>query len=306
MKAIVTGGAGFIGSHLVTHLIEQGNEVVVIDNLSTGRVQNIPRLASFIRRDINKLELPDLSDIEGAQVIFHLAARGSVPYSLQHPDKTHYHNATGTLSVLVAAKLCRIPRVVYASSSSVYGDATGGTRREGYEGRPLSPYAASKVAAEAYAMAADNAYGVQTVGLRFFNVFGPRQRSNSEYAAVIPRWARALSTGRPLLRYGSGEQSRDFTYVDNVITALMAAWSAPVRADTFNIGTGTSTTLNALADAMRRVWEKPDAPFLDMGERKGDVAYSRADIMRARLALGWAPHVSLEEGLEKLAQSVLT
>ena len=245
-RIAVTGGAGFIGSNLAEFLLSQGHHLAVVDNFSTGREENLagwadraPGRFRLFRLDINETEGLRQA-FAGAQYVFHQAAIPSVPRSVADPQATNLANISGTLSVLVAARDARVKRVVTASSSSVYGDDPGLPKKEGRMGRPLSPYALSKVVAEEYCRLFYQLYGLETVCLRYFNVFGPRQDPKSEYAAVIPRFATRLLAGEPPVIYGDGEQTRDFTYVSNVVDANWVAATHPqAQGEVFNVGCGT-------------------------------------------------------------------
>jgi UDP-N-acetylglucosamine 4-epimerase len=309
----VTGAAGFIGSALVEELLALGQEVVGLDNFSTGHRSNLEDVAArcdggsfrFVEGDIRRPE--DCAEaFRGADVVLHQAALGSVPRSIENPAATHDHNVNGFLNVLVAVRDARVPRLVFASSSSVYGDHPALPKEEDRVGRPLSPYAASKVANELYAGVFGRVYGVQTVGLRYFNVFGRRQSPEGPYAAVIPRWVRAILSGEPCIINGDGETSRDFCYVDNVVQAnLLAATTAnPAAVDAvFNVACGERTTLNELFGAIRdglaeeqRSLAGAEPVYTEF--RKGDVRHSLASIDRARTLLEYAPTHRLREGLQ--------
>jgi UDP-glucose 4-epimerase len=296
---LVTGGAGFIGSHLVEGLTATGKRVRVLDNLSTGLRANLGHI-----RPAPEVVEGDVSDpaavgraAVGAAVIFHLAALASVQRSVEAPADTHRVCATGTLHVLDAARRAGVRRVVYAASSSAYGIPTGDVQTEADPVQPLSPYAAAKLAGELYLQAFAATYGLETVRLRFFNVFGPRQRADSPYSGVIALFAAALNAGRPPTIFGDGLQSRDFVYVTDVVQALTRAAEAPdVSGRVYNIGTGRSTTLLELAAELNRQLGT-NLPPLHGPARAGDVRHSRADISRACRELGYEPAVSFEDGL---------
>ena len=303
---LVTGGAGFIGSHLVDALIARGDRVRALDNFATGRRENLPPRdgLEIIEGDIRDAETCRRA-AEGCDGVFHQAALGSVPRSVADPATTHAVNATGTLNVFLAAKEAGIRRVVYASSSSVYGDDRNLPKREERVGMPLSPYAASKRASELSAAAFAGCYGMRLVGLRYFNVYGPRQDPDSPYAAVIPLLLKAaLSRTAPTI-HGDGEQTRDFTYVSDVVGANLAALdhdAGPDASPVFNIGAGTRTSVNELWRAICEIL----GTHLDARHgpaRPGDVRDSLADISRARAALGYEPRFRLREGLEAAAAS---
>jgi UDP-glucose 4-epimerase len=301
---LVTGGAGFIGSHLTERLLRDGVRVRVLDNFSTGREANL-RFAGchdgaleVIRGDIR-----DLATVEraaaGASVIYHQAAMRSVPRSVDDPLGANENNVTGTLNVLEAARRAGIRRVVYASSSSVYGDRPDLPKREDQPPSPVSPYAVSKAAGEQYAAVWSRLYGVETVGLRYFNVFGPRQDPASEYAAVIPRFILWAIQGRPLEVHGDGAQSRDFTYIDNVVEANVLAARAPgVAGEVFNVGCGSRVSLLEIAGQLeallgRKVERRHTPP------RPGDVRHTLADVAKAERLLGYRPLVGFDEGFRR-------
>lgn len=301
MRALVTGGAGFIGSNLVGTLLAQGHEVRVIDNFATGHRRNLAPFLDhieLIEGDIQSYERANKA-VQGAEVVFHLAALPSVPRSVQDPLTTNAVAVTGTLNTLLCARDAGVRRVVYASSSSAYGNNPVNPRFEDATPSPLSPYAVAKLAGEQYCRAFANVYDMETVSLRYFNVFGPRQDPESQYSAVIPRFIRALASDQMLSIFGDGEQTRDFTFVDNVVTAnLLAATAAIPSGEVFNISCGASVTVNTLvrelADIMDRVAKTEYLPA-----RVADVRDSEADIGRARAMLGFEPTVRLREGLER-------
>jgi UDP-N-acetylglucosamine 4-epimerase len=312
---VVTGGAGFIGSHLVEALLGLGQHVVVLDDFSTGHAANLDAVVSTAGEDASKRLAVVRGDIRepqvcaetfrGADVVLHEAARGSVPRSIEHPIATHEVNVTGFLNVLEAARSCGVRRLVYASSSSVYGDHPDLPKREDAIGSALSPYAASKRCNEVYAAAYARCYGLELVGLRYFNVFGPRQDPQGPYAAVVPRWFGALLAAREVSIFGDGETSRDFCYVANVVQAnLLAATTA--RADAlgkvYNVAFGGRTTLNQLFELVRGqvARYRPAAAaarpvYRDF--RPGDVRHSLADVSRAMELLGYRPTHSVDGGL---------
>jgi nucleoside-diphosphate-sugar epimerase len=302
-KMVVTGGAGFIGSNLAEHLLKMGYSVIVVDNLSTGRMQNLRGWSEesgsrfqFLQMDINETDQLRQT-FSGVSCVFHLAAIPSVARSIDNPAATQASNINGTLSVLTAARDAGVRRVVAASSSSVYGDDPNLPKREDRQGRCLSPYALSKVVTEEYCRLFYRLYGLETVALRYFNVFGPRQDPNSHYAAVIPRFATLLLTDRQPTVYGDGEQSRDFTFVANVIQAnLKAAEALEAPGEAFNIGCGAQTSLNQLVEKLNHILGSQTKPNYEAA-RKGDVRHSVADIGKAGKMLGYSPEVTLEEGL---------
>ena len=305
--ALVTGGAGFIGSHLVERLLADGARVRVLDNFSTGARANLgfaPRFRrhlEVLRGDIRNLSVL-LRAARGARVIFHQAAMRSVPRSVKDPLGANANNVNGTLNVLEAARRCRVPRVVYASSSSVYGDRPDLPKREDQSPAPVSPYAASKAAGEQYAAIWTRLYGVETVGLRYFNVFGPRQDPKSEYAAVIPRFILWGLSRRPLEIHGDGTQSRDFTYIDNVVEANILAAKAPaVPGEVFNVGCGRRVSLLEIVAKLEAIvgrrLERRHTP-----SRAGDVPHTLADVSKAKRLLGYAPLVDFDEGFRRTVE----
>jgi nucleoside-diphosphate-sugar epimerase len=310
-RILVTGGAGFIGSHLVGALLERGDVVRVLDNFSAGKRSNLEAACSgrdlaqnieVIEGDIRNFELT-LTAMSGMDAVCHQAAVGSVPRSVADPVTTHQVNADGTLNVFLAARDAGVGRVIYASSSAVYGDSDRLPRREGEEGRPLSPYALTKQVNDHYGRLCAQLYGLQTIGLRYFNVYGPRQDPKSEYAAVIPRFAAALLSGdRPVI-YGTGEQSRDFTYVRDVVRANFLALEAGPEAcgESYNVGSGGACNLlellGLLQDLLGTGVEPRFAP-----PRPGDVLHSSADPTLAMRMLGFAACHDLKQGLSESIQ----
>ncbi|MFQ5795732.1 MAG: SDR family oxidoreductase [Candidatus Bipolaricaulia bacterium] len=297
---LVTGGAGFIGSHLVERLIEVGERVRVFDNLSTGRLENIESLSGVELVEADLMHFDRLREaMAGVDLVFHQAALPSVPRSVKDPQASHAANATGTLNLLIAARDAGVRRVVYASSSSVYGETPELPKREAMRPDPRSPYAVSKLAGELYCKIFHSVYGLETISLRYFNVFGPRQDPASPYAAVIPKFIDALLAGRPPTIYGDGDQSRDFTYIDNVVAAnLLAAQAERGVSETFNIACGQRTTVNELARSLSEIIGASVAPRHE-SPRSGDVRHSLADISRAEELLDYRPTVGLREGLER-------
>jgi UDP-glucose 4-epimerase len=303
---VVTGGAGFIGSHVVERLLREhpAATVRVFDNFSTGAMGNLPFASSAGERlEIVRGDIRDLAAVErvaqGAGVVFHQAAMRSVPRSVADPLGANEHNVTGTLHVLEAARRAGVPRVVYASSSSVYGDRPELPKREDQAPAPISPYAVSKAVGEQYAAVWTRLYGVETVGLRYFNVFGPRQDPASEYAAVIPRFILWALRGASLEVHGDGRQSRDFTYIDNVVEAnLLAARAPKASGEAFNVGCGDRVSLldivGRLEKLLGRRLERRHTPA-----RAGDVPHTLADVGKAERLLGYVPAVSFDEGLRR-------
>ncbi len=298
-KVLVTGGAGFIGSHLVDGLLERGADVRVLDNLSNGRRENLSHVKdriTFLEGDIRDFEICRKA-CDGVSYVFHQAALGSVPRSMEDPATFFAVNVSGTANVFAAARDANARRVVYASSSSVYGDNEDLPKREGNEGRPLSPYALSKRMNEELAETFGRCFGMELVGLRYFNVYGPRQDPAGPYAAVIPRFFAACQAGRPPRIYGDGEQSRDFTFVKDVVEANLLAATARFDAQgAFNIGAGSRTTVNDLARAICHVMGT--GLELDHADpRPGDVLHSVADTTRARQSFGFKATTSLDDGI---------
>jgi UDP-glucose 4-epimerase len=299
MKALVTGGAGFIGSHLVRALLERGDRVVVLDNFSSGRRSNLDELSDeieLVEGDLRSYERVHAA-MDGVELVFHEGALPSVPRSVQDPLTTNEVNVGGTLNVLLAARDEGVRRVVFASSSSVYGDADGFPRDETQRPQPLSPYGVAKLAAESYCRAFWQVYKLETVSLRYFNVFGPRQDPDSQYAAVVPRFIARLLEGKPPVIYGDGTQSRDFTYVANVVAGNLLAASAPdVAGEVLNVATGGSLTVNELAAAIQEIVGVEIEPVYEAA-RVGEVEHSAADISRATRLLGYEPLQSVEAGI---------
>jgi nucleoside-diphosphate-sugar epimerase len=302
---VVTGGAGFIGSHLVERLLGHPDaHVRILDDFSTGRMVNLPFAATAgARLEIVRGDIRDLATVErvaaGAAVIFHQAAMRSVPRSVADPLGANDHNVNGTLNVLEAARRAGVSRVVYASSSSVYGDRPELPKREDQPPAPISPYAVSKAAGEQYAAVWHRLYGVETVGLRYFNVFGPRQDPASEYAAVIPRFILWGLQRTPLEIHGDGQQSRDFTYIDNVVEANCLAADAPGAAgQAFNVGCGERVSLLDIIGRLETLLGRPVERRHTPG-RAGDVPHTLASIERAGKQLGYTPRVSFDEGLRR-------
>ena len=300
-RYLVTGGAGFIGSHIVEELSRRGVKVRVIDNLLTGKRENIASFLDeieFIEADIRELDACRRA-CEGMDFVLHQAALPSVPRSVKDPLLTNEINIKGTLNLLWASKETRIKRIVFASSSSVYGDHPELPKKEDIEGLSLSPYAISKRVGEMYCKVFNQIYGLETVSLRYFNIFGPRQDPTSQYAAVIPNFiTRMLREESPIV-FGDGEQSRDFTYVSNVVEAnILASKAEGVAGEIFNIACGERTTVNTLAAKVNEILGRDLNPSYEK-PRPGDVKHSFADISKAREMLRYDPLVSFDEGLEK-------
>ncbi len=300
---LVTGGAGFIGSHLVEALVKQGETVRVIDNFATGSRENIAHLVDHVElfeRDITRPEqLPGV--FKGVDYVLHQAAIPSVPRSVADPYGAHEACATGTLNVLIAARDAGVKRVIYAASSSAYGNVESDYKREDMTPNPLSPYAVAKLTGEQYCQVFYEVYGLETVALRYFNVFGPRQDPTSPYSAVIPLFMTAMINDKPPTIFGDGLQSRDFTYIDNVVHGNLLACAAPrerVAGQMMNLACGDNITLLELANALNKLLGKSIEPTF-APPRPGDVKHSRADISKAGRLLGYEPVVTFEDGLAK-------
>jgi nucleoside-diphosphate-sugar epimerase len=304
-QVLVTGGGGFIGSHVAAHLLERGYVVRILDNFATGRRSNLSRLdgeAELIEGDIQSYERVGKA-VAGCEVVLHQAALPSVPRSIQDPLTSNATNVIGTLNVLLAARDHGVRRIVCASSSSVYGSASGiAPKREDRPAVPISPYATAKLAGELYARSFYGVYGLDTVALRYFNVFGPRQDPASQYSAVIPKFIRALLVGQPPVIFGDGEQSRDFTYVANVVHANVLAMDAiDVGGKVYNVACGERVTVNRLVSEVRDLIGSDVEPVY-AAPRAGEVEHSQADLSLARRELGYEPSVLLREGLERTIQ----
>jgi UDP-glucose 4-epimerase len=301
MRALVTGGAGFIGSHLVDALLERGDEVRVLDNFATGDRRNLVHCAAevqIVEGDLRSFERVAAA-VRGVDLVFHQAALPSVPRSVQDPLTTSEVNVTGTLNVLLAARDFDVQRVVHASSSSVYGAVEAESKHEDLPIAPLSPYAVSKFAGEGNCRAFFQVYGLQTVAIRYFNVFGPRQNPISEYAAVVPNFIAASLLDEPAVVHGDGLQSRDFTFVGNVVQANLLAAEAPdVAGEVINVAMGDSHTILDLARIVGELAGRPLKLHHDEA-RVGDVRQSLADISKARRLLGYEPSIGFSEGLER-------
>lgn len=303
---LVTGGAGFIGSHLVDALTAQGKRVRVLDDFSTGLRGNLAHHGNKIEIVEGSLTDPNAvaKAVNAARVVFHLGALASVARSVETPLVSHAACATGTLHVLDAARNAGVQRVVYAASSSAYGGASSQDgQTEDTPLKALSPYAAAKLAGELYMQAFTATYGLETVRVRFFNIFGPRQRADSPYSGVIALFIAAMTAGKAPVVHGDGLQSRDFTYVANAVQALLKAADAPTRAvgEVYNVGTGSSISVLDLVAALNRLLGA-NLTATHATARAGDVRFSKADISRTRRDLGYAPDVTFEEGLRKTLQ----
>jgi UDP-glucose 4-epimerase len=303
---LVTGGAGFIGSNLVRALLVRGDAVRVLDNFSTGNRANLAGLdVEVVEGELRSYERVH-NAVRGTEIVFHLGALGSVPRSVQDPLTSGAVNVEGTLNVLLAARDEGIRRVVFASSSSIYGNQAELPLRESMAPDPISPYGVAKLAAERYCVSFSRVYhSFETVVLRYFNVFGPRQDPTSQYAAVVPLFITAIGKGEPVTIFDDGGQSRDFTYIDNVVAAnLLAAEAEGVSGRIFNISAGVPATVNELAETIGRLLGKPvERGYLP--PRPGDLRDSWADVSEARAVLGYEPSVSLEDGLRRTIESLV-
>jgi UDP-glucose 4-epimerase len=293
---LVTGGAGFIGSHLAETLIARGETVRVVDNFSTGKRQNVPAGAEVVEGDLAD-EGVAAAAVDGCDVVLHQAAIPSVPRSVKDPLGTHRANVDATLQVLVAARDAGVKRVVFAGSSSTYGNSAVLPKREDMKPAPLTPYALQKWAGEQYCQMFTNLYGLETVTIRYFNVFGPRQAPDSPYSGVISLFIKAVLAGQPPLIHGDGRQTRDFTYVTNVVDGVLRAATADgVAGEVINVATGGRISLLELSRALQTIVGTNITPTFGP-VRDGDVKDSQADIFKARKMLGYEPRVPFEEGL---------
>lgn len=304
-KVLVTGGAGFIGSNLAGELIRQGAKVRIIDNFATGFQENLDEIAGdfeFIEGDITD---PDIvaKAVADIDTVFHQAALPSVPRSVDDPAETHRVCVDGTFNLLLKSKEAGVRRFVYAASSSAYGNQPTLPKVETMRADPLSPYAVAKLTGELYCRSFHHVYGLETVSLRYFNVFGPRQNPASMYSGVISRFIDALMTGETPVIFGDGEQSRDFTYIDNVVDAnIKASQTTKGLGEVMNVANGDRITLNELLEVLKGITDRSDAPADYQPERSGDVKHSQADNRRAVECLGYSQLVGLEEGLRKTVE----
>jgi len=302
---LVTGGAGFIGSHIVRRLVSDGQQVRVVDNLSTGttsRLDDVRQSIDFLHGDLADEQVSEAA-VRKVDCVFHQAAIPSVQRSINDPIGTNRANVTATLNLLECCRKANVRRFVYAASSSAYGDAEVLPKSESMPVNPLSPYALQKWVGEHYCKLYYKLYGLETISLRYFNVFGPAQDPHSEYSAVIPRFITALLTNRPITVYGDGEQSRDFTYVENVVEAnLLAAEASSAPGEMCNIGCGKHVSLNALIGLLEEhIGVKAEVTYTE--PKAGDVRHSLADIAHARRILGYEPRVMFDEGLKRTIEA---
>ncbi|MDD5702273.1 MAG: SDR family oxidoreductase [Dehalococcoidales bacterium] len=305
LRAVVTGGAGFIGSHIADGLADRGWQITIIDNLSTGRRENIQHLVGAGRAELIEGSITDLSLLqkvfEGVDYVFHEAAISSVPRSIDNPAASNEANITGTLNVLLAARDNRVKKVVFASSASVYGDAPALPKQEDMKPDPLSPYALTKLTAEYYCRIFNDIFKLPTASLRYFNVYGPRQAPDSQYAAVIPKFIQSIIEGKSPVIFGDGEQSRDFVFVKDVVAVnILAAETGATGI--FNIGQGEKITLNELTRIMLKFLDRKDIRPTYEKERTGDIKHSLADITRVR-SFGYSPQYDIETGIRETIRS---
>jgi len=301
MKYLVTGGAGFIGSNVVDELVKRGQHVVVLDNLSSGKEENLAGVRDKV--ELNTGSITDLATVQaasrGADYVIHLAARTSVPRSVEDPLDTNRNNIDGTLNVLVAARDAKVKRVVFAASSAAYGETPTLPKKESMPAEPISPYGLTKYVGEQYAQVFGRVYGLENASIRYFNVFGPRQDPTSQYSGVLSRFMLAAIEGHPLVIYGDGEQSRDFTYVANIVDETLRACDASgASGKVFNGGTGQRISLNGVVKLLGRVTgRKMEVKY--QPARAGDILHSQADVTLAKKVLGYEPSVGFEEGLKR-------
>jgi nucleoside-diphosphate-sugar epimerase len=301
MRYLVTGGAGFIGSNIVDELVRRGHAVIVLDNLSSGKESNLASVRDKI--ELSTGSVTDLAAVQaacwGADYVIHLAARTSVPRSVADPLDTNHANIDGTLNVLVAARDAKVRRFVYAASSAAYGETPTLPKVETMQPSPISPYGVTKYVGELYAQVFGRVYGLENASLRYFNVFGPRQDPTSQYSGVLSRFMLAVIGGTPPVVFGDGEQSRDFTYVDNIVDlTLRACEASDASGKVFNGGTGVRVTLNEVLDLLANVTGKKIQAKYEPA-RSGDILHSQADISLARKILGYEPRVLFEDGLKR-------
>ena len=300
---LVTGGAGFIGSNLTEALLQRGHFVRVLDDFSTGKRENLIFDQIYPSLEMMEGDIRDLGTcqkaIKGTEYVFHQAALPSVQRSIEDPEGSHAVNAGGTLNILLAAREGGVKRVIYASSSSIYGDTPTLPKHEEMPSHPLSPYALQKYVGEQYCRLFYELYGLDTISLRYFNIFGPKQDPNSLYSAVIPKFIDAMVHDHPPVIFGDGEQSRDFTYIENVVQAnLLAMSAATLHGEAINVACGKRTSLNQLCNVLRKILGSNQSPIYEE-PRKGDVRHSLADIHRGKEIINYEPTVGIEMGLKK-------
>jgi nucleoside-diphosphate-sugar epimerase len=300
--SLVTGGAGFIGSNMVRFLLEKGERVRVLDNFETGKRANLVEVKAHV--DVIEGDIRDLETVRravaGVDVVYHLAALGSVPRSIKDPATTHDVNVNGTFNVLEACREAKVRRYVFASSSSIYGQSPVLPQHEGLPLCPISPYGASKATGEIYARTWHEAYGLETVCLRYYNVFGPRQDPTSQYAAAIPLFVSALLRNQPPRIFDDGEQTRGFTYIQNVLEAnWLAATAKRVNGEAMNISTATAVSVNEVVNTIRRLMGREDIKPVYVDPRPGDIKHSLADVSLAKQVIGYEPKVSFKEGITR-------
>jgi len=300
--SLVTGGAGFIGSNMVRFLLDKGQKVRVLDNFETGKRENLTEVAGrieLIEGDIRNMDAVRRA-AAGADVVYHLAALGSVPRSIKDPVTTHDVNVNGIMNMLLAARDAKVKRFIFSSSSSVYGQCKVLPQHEGLPLSPISPYGASKAAGEIYCRTFYETYGLQTISLRYYNVFGPRQDPTSQYAAAIPLFVSALLRDKSPTIFDDGEQSRGFTYIDNVMTAnWLAANVKETHGEAVNISTKNAVTVNTVVNVIRKLMGKEEIRPVYAPPRPGDIKHSLADVKRAKEVIGYEPFVDFEEGITK-------
>lgn len=303
-NVLVTGGAGFIGCNLVQRLLHEKARVRIFDNFSTGKRKNLADIydkISLIEGDLRDFALV-LEATQNVEIIFHEAALPSVIRSVKAPNTTNDVNITGTLNLLEAARVNRVRRVMYASSSSIYGDSLALPKKEDMVPDPLSPYAVSKIAGEHYMRVFHRLYGIETVIFRYFNVYGPYQDPTSEYSGVIAKFITSFLHKKPVVVYGDGEQSRDFTYVDDVVEANILAVDADVSGDVFNVACGSRNTLNQMIEILKSIFGKQDHKIEYTDPRPGDVKHSQADVSKIREKLNYSARITFADGLRKTVE----
>ena len=308
-KWLVTGAAGFIGSNLVRHLLDNNQIVIAIDNFSTGKKENISKFPKKLKKNLKffKYDIRNfrqcLKATKNINFVLHNAALGSVPRSIENPKNTHDNNINGFLNILEASRINKVNKIVFASSSSVYGDTKNKIKKERELGNPLSPYAVTKVNNESYAKIYSKLYNMKIIGLRYFNVFGYNQDQNSIYSAVIPKWIRLMKNDRIIPIFGDGKNSRDFCYIENVVQAnMLAALEKKIKNyEVFNVAVGNSTNLNQLFKLMSKIFKIKAAKKVYLKPRVGDVRYSTADISKIRKILNYRPRFTIDSGLKEIS-----